>query len=195
MYNEEPSTSLHELGTSHLPFRRWRWTHHGSLCTMLDRTHWWCKLDPPDRSKQNDVKEEGSRITRLGDCWIEQAMCRKSIEATRELKNDLRKRKGALAVLGGTLDTQGLEEDVQKSLRFKEDGTVEVHKWITEVPCDSLRGLANTCKDGRLKKHLPQWTNKVIGRSGSQVFEDNEARKLRVTSDERCLTTSHACWR
>ena len=47
---------------------------------------------------------------------------------------------------GGLRKTSGgsLEEDVQKLFRDKEDGEVEVHKWITEVPCD-----AKACKEGR----------------------------------------------
>ena len=47
---------------------------------------------------------------------------------------------------GGALDLEGLEEHVQKLLRFKEDGTVEVHKWMTEVPYDTLRGVAQAGK-------------------------------------------------
>ena len=39
--------------------------------------------DPSERSKRNDAKEEGSRVTFFGDCWIEQVIHRKYIEATR----------------------------------------------------------------------------------------------------------------
>ena len=51
------------------------------------------------------------------------------------------------------------KDDVQTSLRFKEDGTVEVHRWIAEVPYDAFGGLAKACKEGRLEEDLPTWTN------------------------------------
>ena len=67
-------------------------------------------------------------------------MRRKYIEATKELINDLKKRKEALVVSGGTLDTEGLRDDVQNVLRYTEGDTVEVRNWITEVPYDHVVG-------------------------------------------------------
>ena len=67
-------------------------------------------------------------------------MRRKYIEATKELINDLKKRKEALVVSGGTLDTEGLRDDVQNVLRYTEGDTVEVRNWIMEVPYDHVVG-------------------------------------------------------
>ena len=43
-------------------------------------------------------------------------------------KNQKERRKEALLVSGGALDTEGLAEDVQNVFRYKEGGTVEVAK-------------------------------------------------------------------
>ena len=58
-------------------------------------------------------KRGGLEIQPFGDCWIEQAMRRKYIEVTKELKSDLQRRKEALVVAGGALDIECLEKDVQ----------------------------------------------------------------------------------
>ena len=47
-------------------------------------------------------------------------MRRKYIDATRELKEDQRRRKAALVVSGGVFDTEGLEGDVQELCRYKD---------------------------------------------------------------------------
>ena len=65
-------------------------------------------------------------------------MRRNLIEPTQELKHDLKKRNEALVFSGGTLDTEGLEVDVQNLLRHTECGTVEVRQWITEVSYDAF---------------------------------------------------------
>ena len=59
----------------------------------------------------------------------------------------------------------GLQKHVQKLLRYKEDGTVEVHRRITEVPYDSiLKARATPRKEDRLEEEdLPQWTKKAVG--------------------------------
>ena len=53
---------------------------------------------------------------------------------------------------------QGFEEDVLGLLRCMEDGTVEVHRRITEVPYDAFKGLAKAREDCQLKEeeHLPR---------------------------------------
>ena len=77
-------------------------------------------------------------------------------EATQELQKELQRRKEAFLVSGGILDTEGLE-DVQNVLRFKEDCTVEVHRWIAVIPYDASKGLAKACKEDKLEEeHLPQ---------------------------------------
>ena len=40
-----------------------------------------------------------------------------------------------------------MEEIVQKLFRCKEDGTLEVRKWITEVPFDAFNSMAEVCKE------------------------------------------------
>ena len=62
------------------------------------------------------------------------------MEATKELKGDLKRRKEALVVSGGALHMEDLEDDVQKLFRFKDDGTVAVHRWITNVGYDACKG-------------------------------------------------------
>ena len=37
-------------------------------------------------------------------------------------------------------------------LRYKGDGTLGVHTSFAEVPHDALKGLAESCKDGKLEK-------------------------------------------
>ena len=64
-------------------------------------------------------KRGGLEIQPSGDCWIEQALWRKFIEATKELKGDVERRKDALVVSGGSLDTKGLEDDVQELFSFR----------------------------------------------------------------------------
>ena len=97
------------------------------------------------------VQKRSAPEAPIRDCWIEQVTRRKYVDGTEELKNYLKRRKEALVVPGGALDTERFE-DVQKLLRYKEDGTVQVHKWITEVPYDAFKGLAKACKEDRLEE-------------------------------------------
>ena len=60
---------------------------------------------------------KGSEMETFGSCWIEQLLRWKCIEATRELKEDLKRSREALVISGGVLDTEGLD-----------DGTAVVHK-------------------------------------------------------------------
>ena len=86
----------------------------------------WTVFNDGDRSNRSMKKEQTQRRKRGGleiqpfwDCWIEHALRRKHIEATKEFKEDLKRRKEALVVSGGVLDTEGLEEDVQELFRQK----------------------------------------------------------------------------
>ena len=49
------------------------------------------------------------------------------------MKVDLRRREEALVFSGGALDTEGLEENVQKLFRYRDDGSVVVHSWTGRV--------------------------------------------------------------
>ena len=94
------------------------------------------------REQAQRCKRGGFQNQPCGECWIEQVMRRTYIEATERIEGRFSKsRKEALVVSGGALDTEGLEEDVQTLFRYEEDGTVGVHKWITEVPYDAFTGV------------------------------------------------------
>ena len=51
-------------------------------------------------------------------------------------------------VSGGVLDTVGLEEDVQVLVCYKDDTTVVVHKWITDVRFNAFKGMTKVFRDG-----------------------------------------------
>ena len=83
---------------------------------------------------------------------------RKYIEVSQELKEDLRKRKEALVVSGGALDTEGLEEDVREKFRCKDDGTKVVHRLIPDVRYNAFKGMAKVCRYGGLEaEDVAQW--------------------------------------
>ena len=71
----------------------------------------------------------------------------------------------------------GLDDDVSELLNFEDDGTVEVCKWVGDVPLKVFRGLANACEEGRLAEEtVPAGTKKTLTRMREQVSEDDEAR-------------------
>ena len=60
-----------------------------------------------------------------------------------------------------------------------DDGTAVVQKWITDVPCNALQGIAKVCRNGELEdKDMPRWTRKVIGKLWNQVLDDVEVRHV-----------------
>ena len=78
--------------------------------------------------------------------WIEMRGGRKNRVQSAAHKNEKRaeeKRKDALVLLGGVLDTDGLDADVQGLFRCKDGGTVEVHRWINDVQWNAFRGIAS----------------------------------------------------
>ena len=88
-------------------------------------------------------------------------------------------KKKPLVVSAGASDRKGLQEDVQKLFRCKDDGKIVVLSWITDVPYDPLKGTAKVCReDGFEDEDIPQWTKKVIGTCRDQVLEDVEARNV-----------------
>ena len=63
----------------------------------------------------------------------------------------------------GELDAEGLDEDVQKLVRYKDDGTVEVHRWINDVEWNDFHGRAKVCKYcDQEKEDVPAMTRKAI---------------------------------
>ena len=89
-------------------------------------------------------------------------MCRRHVEAIKELKEE---QKRSNPELRRTMHQEGLEEDVQTLLKYREDSTLEVHEWIS------------TCKKKRLEdEDLPKWTKEAIAKVWSQIWEDHKAR-------------------
>ena len=83
----------------------------------------------------------------------------------------------------GVLDTEGLDEDVQELFRYKDDGTVEVRRWINNVQWNALRALPRVCRDGEFEKEdMSSWTRKVIERNWQQVLADVEASNAHTKS-------------
>ena len=71
----------------------------------------------------------------------------------------------------------GLDDDASEPFSFKDDGTVEVCNWVSDVPLKAFRGLATACGEGRFASEtLPAWTKKIPTRMRVQVPEDDEAR-------------------
>ena len=75
------------------------------------------------------------------------------------------------------MNLEGLEEDVRALLLHREDGTVEVHKWTSEVPHHAFWCSAQACEDERQENEdLPRWTKKATVKVWSEMLEDHEAR-------------------
>ena len=99
---------------------------HGSATSFrLEQTHW---------SKRRIME-----VQPLGDCWFGTVMRNKYME----IKNE------SLVLSGRKLDTQNLDEDVQEMFTHKDDGTVEMRRWINDVRWNYYRGLSKMHKDGR----------------------------------------------
>ena len=72
---------------------------------------------------------------------------------------------------------RGLDDDVSELLNFEDEGTVEVCKWVGDVPLKAFRGLANACEEGRLAEETVRaGTKKIPMRVRVRVSEDDEAR-------------------
>ena len=54
---------------------------------------------------------------------------------------------------GGVWDTDGLDEDLQELSRNRDDGAVEVHRWINDVQWNAFQGSAKVCSDSDLQKN------------------------------------------
>ena len=71
----------------------------------------------------------------------------------------------------------GLDDDASELFSFKDDGTVEVCKWVSDVPLKAFRGLANACEEERFAEEtVPAGTQKIPTRMRVQVSEDDAAR-------------------
>ena len=115
-------------------------------------------------------------VQRFERLWGRDGDAQKVLGTTQILKRGLKKRKVALVLSGGELDTEGLSEDVKELFRYKDDGTVEVRKWMSDVRWNYFHGVANVCKDVELEKEdMPAWTRRVTARIWQDVLEDVEA--------------------
>ena len=70
--------------------------------------------------------------------------CTTYVEATKEIRKDQQINQDAIL---GSVNVQGLEDDVEALLHHREDGIVEVSKWVTEALYGAFRGLAESCKE------------------------------------------------
>ena len=73
------------------------------------------------------------------------------IEATTELKNDLKRRTKPLWYQEEPRTWKDWKNMSKVCCAAERDGTVEVHTWIADVPRDALKGLPK-------EEDLPQWT-------------------------------------
>ena len=73
-------------------------------------------------------------------------------------------------VLRRALDTEGLEQHGEELFRCKDDGTVQVRKWITDVQYVAFQGLAKACMGRRTCAALDReghWQNAGPGTGGN----------------------------
>ena len=61
----------------------------------------------------------------IGDNWVDAVMRRKYVDVHARVQREM-KRREALVLSGGEMDSQGLVEDVHELFRYKDDGTVDV---------------------------------------------------------------------
>ena len=88
-------------------------------------------------------------------------------------RTQMKRRKEELVVNGGCLDIENESEAVQWLLRYRHDGTVEVHKWVSEIRWKSLQELAFVCKEGSLENEdMPRWTKKANTKLWQEVLND-----------------------
>ena len=84
-------------------------------------------------------------VQQFGHCRVETVMRRKYMEITRDFEREPKKRKETLVLSGAEVDTEGLSEDGMELFRYKDDGTVEVHRWISDAQWNCFHGLAKRC--------------------------------------------------
>ena len=69
-------------------------------------------------------------------------------------------------VYGRVLDTEGVDANVQSLLRHKDDGTVLVREWITDVRFKASKGMMRVSRDGELDyEAVQQWKVQLATKS------------------------------
>ena len=72
---------------------------------------------------------------------------------------------------------------MQELLRYGDDGTVEVRKWVSDIQWNSFHGWAKVCREGELENEdMPEWTRKAVARICQDVLADVETRNTHVNS-------------
>ena len=116
---------------------------HGSPCNTKGKCRRYLDLVRFVSSTEDGVGCTRDRCLATGGvCWtrtfkLEHALRRqrgglqtRCVEAVIGLRQELKRRKGAVLSSRRTLNLEGLEEDVEALLCCRDDGTVEVQKWI-----------------------------------------------------------------
>ena len=69
------------------------------------------------------------------------------MQVTKELRRELKKGKGRAGALKRSCGQKVLDEDMQELSLYKDDGTVQVHRWINDVQWNAFRGIAKKCAE------------------------------------------------
>ena len=106
-------------------------------------------------------KTTNMEVQPCGDCWIGTVMRREVRGHYKRVRRELKKRKGGASALR-SLDTDGLDEEVQGLVRHTGDGTVEVHSWMNDVQwifsmdqqqcAETVNWRKKTCQPGRRRR-------------------------------------------
>ena len=65
------------------------------------------------------------------------------------------------------MGSEDASEDVQELLRYRDDGTVEVQKWISDIQWNIFWCLAKVRKEAELEnKDVLAWTKKAVEKIG-----------------------------
>ena len=104
--------------------------------------------------------------------------------ATKEVNSHLKRKTEALVVSGDFCGFGRAKRRCLEIVAYTEDGTVELHKWIAEVPWDAPEGLAKARKEDTLdEEYLPRWTSgRVLVLSARHV----ERREKHSVTGWRC---------
>ena len=86
------------------------------------------------------------RVHPFGECWIEQVMRRRYIEATRQLRKELeeQEKKPSWSPAGNFGHGKTLRRMSRIRLRHREDVTVEVHRWIMAIPHGAFKDFGES---------------------------------------------------
>ena len=129
-----------------------------------------CRREQPQRRKRG-----GMEFQPFWDCWVEMVMRKDYMAITKDVKRVLKKRRRWCSLRA--------DRGHAGAFRYKDDGTFEVHNWISNVQWNCFHGLAKLCKDGELEKEdTPAWTRKAIARIWQEALEDVEASNTNMNN-------------